>query len=423
MHYLESVHIASDRNLIDMRFPVQYVQRPHLNFRGFSGTVASGVLRSGDEVMAVPSGRRSRIASVITYDGELAEAFAPMSVTVTLEDEIDVSRGDMLVHPGNVPRVDRTCEAMVVWMAEQPLVPGKQYLIKHTTKVVTGAVSTLRYRVDVNTLHRQDAPALNMNEVGRCTLTVNQPLAFDPYSKNRLTGAFIFIDRLTNNTVGAGMIIDREANRAGYVEDNWAKEPQGEHLHGQFSHVSAEERQGRFGQKPTTILFTGLTGAGKSTLAYALERRLFETGRAAFVLDGQNMRLGISRDLGFSAGERSENLRRSAEMARLMNEAGLICILAFLAPSEAVRQKAREVVGAERFLEVYLSAPVEVCRQRDDDGMYAKADAGEISDFPGVSAPYDVPQSPDLILPTHELPIDACVAKIMQLLEARQIVA
>ncbi|HEY5311162.1 MAG TPA: sulfate adenylyltransferase subunit CysN, partial [Pirellulales bacterium] len=197
LHYLETVHIASDRNLIDMRFPVQYVLRPHLNFRGFAGTVASGVVRKGDEVIAVPSGRRSRVASISTYDGELDEAFTPMSVALTLEDEIDVSRGDMLVHPGNLPRVDRTLEAMVVWMAAEPLVPGKQYAIKHTTRLALGAVSTLRYRVDVNTLHRENAPVLNMNEVGRCTFTLNQPIAFDAYNKNSATGAFIIIDRLT----------------------------------------------------------------------------------------------------------------------------------------------------------------------------------------------------------------------------------
>jgi bifunctional enzyme CysN/CysC len=422
MHYLESVHIASDRNLIDMRFPVQYVLRPDLNFRGFCGSLASGIVRRGDEVVALPSGRRSRVQSIVTYDGELEEAFAPMSITITLEDEVDVSRGDMLVHVGNVPRVDRTLEAMIVWMGEEPLLPGKQYLIKQTTKTTPGVVSTLRYRVDVNTLHRQDAPVLNMNEVGRCTLTLSQPLAFDPYRKNRSTGAFIFIDRMTNRTVGAGMVIDRDANLAGYTQDHWGEaEQQG--LQRQLSQVTLAERSARFGQRPTTILLTGLTGAGKTTIAYALERKLFEAGRAATVLDGQNMRLGISKDLGFTASERSENLRRSIGVARLMNEAGMICICAFLAPSEAVRQKAREAVGEDRYLEIYLSAPLDVCRQRDTEGMYAQADEGKITDFPGVSAAYDVPQSPDLVLPTHEISVEASVDKIMQLLEAKGILS
>jgi bifunctional enzyme CysN/CysC len=311
---------------------------------------------------------------------------------------------------------------MVVWMAEEPLVPGKQYFIKHTTKLVNGSVSTLRYRVDVNTLHRQEAPVLKMNEVGRCTLALNQPVAFDPYRKNRATGALIFIDRLTNNTVGAGMIIDRETN-VGLGQDHWSQEPRQAEAGGRLSQVTAEEREARLGQKPATILLTGLTGAGKTTIAYALERRLFAAGRFSCVLDGQNMRRGISRDLGFSAAERSENLRRSIEVARITNDAGLICICAFLAPDAAVRAKAREVIGADRFLEIHVSAPLEICRQRDREGMYARADAGEIAEFPGVSAPYDVPQHPDLVLPTHELGIEECVEKIVQLLEERQVLA
>jgi bifunctional enzyme CysN/CysC len=373
--------------------------------------------------MALPSGRRSKITDIVTYDGSVDEAFAPMSVTVTLADEIDVSRGDMLVHPGNLPRVDRAIEAMVVWMAAEPLVPGKQYMIKHSTKVALGSVSTLRYRVDVNTLHRQNAPVLNMNEVGRVTVTLNQPIAFDPYRKNRSTGAFVIIDRMTNSTVGAGMIIDRESSARDVAQDHWGSEQREENLHGQPSEVTSEERQARFGQRPTTILLTGLTGAGKTTIAYALERRLFEAGRSAYVLDGQNMRLGISRDLGFSEIDRSENLRRSVEVARLMNDAGLICICALLAPSESVRQKAREAIGDDRFLEIYLSAPLEVCRRRDTEGMYAKADAGQIAEFPGVSAPYDVPTSPDLTLPTHELSVEECVNRIVGLLESRKLIA
>jgi bifunctional enzyme CysN/CysC len=209
LHYLETVHIASDRNLVDLRFPVQYVNRPNLDFRGFSGTVASGIVRPGDEIVAVPSGQKSRVRTIASYDGELAEAFPPMAVTLTLEDEIDVSRGDALVHPGNLPRVDRSFEAMVVWMAEEPLTPGKGYLFKQTTNLVSGQVSAIRYRVDVNTLHRDGAEAIAMNEVARCRVTVNRPIAFDPYRRNRTTGAFIVIDRLTNRTVGAGMILDR----------------------------------------------------------------------------------------------------------------------------------------------------------------------------------------------------------------------
>jgi bifunctional enzyme CysN/CysC len=417
MPLLETVYIGSDRNMEDFRFPVQLVLRPNLDFRGFAGTVASGIIRKGDEVMSLPSRKRSRVKSIVTFDGELEEAFASQSVTLTLEDEIDSSRGDMLVRPGNVPKVDHRFDAMVVWMAEEPLVPGKQYLFKQTSKLVPGAVGTLRYRVDVNTLHRQPAPTLALNEIGRCGITLTGPIAFDAYRRNRATGGFIMIDRISNNTVAAGMILDREADAAG--GDHWDDAPAAEHLHGEASGVTAAEREARFGQKPATILLTGLTGAGKSTLARALERRLFDMGRGVAVLDGQNMRLGISRDLGFSAGERSENLRRSVEVARLFNDAGLICIAAFVAPDEAVRRKAADRVGPDRFLVVHLSAPVEVCRTRDADGHYPRADAGELANFPGVSASYEPPAKPDLVLPTHEWPVGRCVDELVALLEAR----
>jgi len=417
MQFLESVYIASDRNLEDFRLPVQYVNRPHLDFRGFCGTIASGIVRQGDEVMALPSRKTSRVKSIVTFDGELDETFAPQAVTLTLEDEIDISRGDMIVRPGNVPRIEQRFECTIVWMAEEPLVPGKPYLFKSAAKTVSGSVQTLRYQIDVNTLHRRDAPVLNLNEIGRCAVQLNQPIACDGYKRNRATGAFVVIDRLTNVTVGAGMILDRVTSEQ--RRDHWDDEPMAADLVSQRSNVTIDERSARFGQKPVTVLLTGLTGAGKSTIAYALERRLFDAGRAAVVLDGQNMRLGISRDLGFTVDDRSENLRRSAEVARLMNGAGLVCIAAFVAPEEDVRQKAADVVGRDRFLVVHLSAPVEVCRQRDTDGHYAKADAGEMVEFPGVSAPYEEPTTPDLVLPTHELPVEDCVDRIWQLLEAR----
>ncbi|NOY40410.1 MAG: sulfate adenylyltransferase subunit CysN [Planctomycetes bacterium] len=415
MHLLEHVHIASDRNLIDFRYPVQYVNRPHLDFRGFCGTIASGRIHRGDEVMVLPSRKTSRVKSIVTYDGDLEEAFAPLSVTLTLEDEIDVSRGDMLVRPKNVPQIADSFDATIVWMAEEPMVPGKQYAIKQTTKTVTGSISTLRYRIDVNTLHREDAPTLALNEIGRCQMQLNQPVAFDGYRNNHGTGAFIIIDRITNATVAAGMILQRTA---GDKKDHWDDQAD-EHLQTERSNVSAEERQARYGQQPVTVLLTGLAGAGKTTLAYALERKLFDMGRACCVLDGQNMRRGISRDLGFTADDRSENLRRSAEVAKLMNDAGMVCIAAFLAPREEVRQKAAEVVGRERFLVVHLNAPIEVCRERDQEGLYGAADEGEIANFPGVSSPYEEPANADLVLATHELDVDNCVEQIMELLAGR----
>ncbi|MBI1367313.1 MAG: sulfate adenylyltransferase subunit CysN [Planctomycetes bacterium] len=419
MHLLENVHIAADRNMTDFRMPVQYVNRPNLDFRGFCGTVASGVVRPGDEVMVLPSRKKSRVRKIVTMDGDLDEGFPPLSLTLTLTDEIDVSRGDMLVHPGNVPTVADKFDAMVVWMHETPMVPGKQYYIKHTTRTVVGSVSTLRYQIDVNTLHRKDAPTLALNEIGRCQIKLNQAVAFDAYKKNRTTGAFILIDRLTNATVAAGMILDRATGDA--TGDHWDDAPSSEKLHAEHSIVTPDERRARFGQTPATVLFTGLSGAGKTTTAYALERRLFEAGRAATVLDGQNMRLGISRDLGFSAEARSENLRRGAEVAKLMNDAGLICLCAFVAPSEEARTKAANVIGAPRFIVVHLDAPLDVCRKRDQEGLYGAADAGEIAQFPGVSAPYEAPAKPDLKLDTAKTPVAECVDKVMALLESRGI--
>jgi bifunctional enzyme CysN/CysC len=370
--------------------------------------------------MSLPSRKKSRVKSIVTFDGELDEAFAPQSVTLTLEDEIDSSRGDMLVRPGNLPKVDHKFEASIVWMSDEPLVPGKQYFFKQTSKMTTGAVSTLRYRIDVNSLHREPAPVLALNEIGRCAITLTSPIAHDAYRRNRTTGGFIMIDRLTNATVGAGMILDREPDEG--TGDHWGESPTAGQLHGESSAVTADERQARFGQKPATVLLTGLTGAGKSTLAKALERKLFDMGRAVVVLDGQNMRLGISKDLGFTTAERSENLRRSVEVARLFNDAGILCIGAFVAPDEDVRQKAADRVGRERFLVVHLAAPVDVCRQRDTDGHYKLADAGELANFPGVSAPYEPPAEPDLVLPTHEWPVGRCVAAVIALLEERGLV-
>jgi bifunctional enzyme CysN/CysC len=417
MHHLENVHIASDRNLIDFRYPVQFVNRPNLDFRGFCGTVASGRIRKGETVMSLPSRKTSRVKSIVTFDGEIDEAFAPQSVTLTLTDEIDVSRGDMLVRPDNVPQMAEAFDATIVWMTEEPLTPGKQYWFKAASKTAAGSVSNLRYRIDVNTLHRQDAENLGLNEIGRCHVRLNQPIAFDGYRQNKGTGAFIVIDRMTNVTVGAGMILDRAAAED---VDHW-DDAASVGTTSEQSTVTPAERAGRFGQKPATVLITGLAGAGKTTTAYALERKLFDMGRAACVLDGRNMRQGISRDLGFSVSDRSENLRRSAEAAKLLNDAGLICVAAFLAPEESVRQKAAEVVGRERFLVVHLDAPLEVCRQRDTSGMYVKADSGEIANVPGVSSAYEPPKNPDLVLDTSKTPVDECVAQIVKLLAGRGI--
>ncbi len=420
MHFIENVHIASDRNLIDFRLPVQYVNRPHQDFRGYCGTVTSGIVRKGDEVIALPSRRASRVKAIHTYDGELNEAHASQAITLTLEDELDISRGDVLAHPGNLPRVEDRLEAIVVWMDEEALVPSKRYTIKHLTRYASCSVSRLRYRIDVNNLHRQDAAALQLNEIGRCTIELNQPLVYDDYITNRTSGAFILVDQISNGTVGAGMIIARRSDET--RQDHWDTAPRSEQLQRQSSPVSTAERETRYGQRGSTLLLTGLSGSGKSTIGSALERKLYDLGHNVAMLDGQNMRLGLSRDLGFSAEARSEAMRRGAEVARLMNDAGMIVILGYIAPSANVRERARGVIGEDRFLMVHLDAPVEVCRARDTDGVYSLADAGEIGVFPGINAHYDDPESPDLRLDTSTNDVDACVEQLIELLRKRSII-
>lgn len=416
MNFLESVYIGSDRNLEDFRLPIQYVNRPNLDFRGFCGTIASGILRKGDPIMVLPSKRTSKVKRIVTQDGDLDEAFCPQSITVVLEDEVDCSRGDMIVRPGNVPKSSNQFDATIVWLNAEALLPGKTYLFKHTTQTIPGQIDSLRYRVDVNTLHRSPAPDLQLNEIGRCSITLSQSIYFDAYKRNRTTGAFIIIDRLTNATVGAGMITDRDAARG---KAAWEASEQESRTVESMTEVSAQERSARFGQSPATLLFTGLTGTGKSTIARAVERALFDQGRAVMVLDGEKMRSGVNQDLGYSVEDRSENLRRSAHIARIMNDAGLICLAAFTAPSESIRVRCADLVGKDRILVVHLTADESVRKSRDSKGHYAKAEAGVLPNFPGVSAPYEAPENADLVIDSGKLSVDECVEQVLKLLRDR----
>ncbi len=423
LHYLETVHIASDRNLIDFRFPVQYVSRPDQNFRGYMGTVASGTVKVGDELVVLPGGTTNRVQKVLGVSGDLEVSFPPHATTLVLEDEVDISRGDMLVHVGNQPSVSREFEAMLVWMDEEFMAPGRPYIIKHATRTINGRVSKLHYQVDVNTLHRRDADGLGLNEIGRCTMRVHQPLVYDTYRKNAATGSFIVIDRVSNNTVGAGMIIGPAGMSAGTGVGHWDQIPSSEYLEPQYSQVSLVERKERTGHQPATVLLTGLSEAGKRDVAYALERRLFDESRAVKVLDGQNIRLGLSRDLGFSPSHRSENLRRVSAVANLFNDAGFFCICCFVAPHEEIRAKFKQAIGAERFIEVHVNASLEYCRGRDSEGLYAKAEAGELENFPGVTTPYEEPKNPDLVVTPEEDAVEECVARIIGVLEERGFLA
>ena len=420
MNFLETVYIGSDRNLQDFRMPVQYVNRPNLDFRGFCGTIASGIVRPGEEIMVLPSRQTSKVKEIVTFEGAVEEAFAPLSITLTLEDEIDASRGDMIVRPGNLPRSRDQIEAMLVWMDSESMVPGKTYLFKHTSQTQPGTIESLKYQVDVNTLHRNPAPELGLNEIGRVSISLNAPIHFDAYRRNRSTGAFIVVDRITNATVAAGMILDKSGD--GSPKSVWDDEAQNDDNKTEFSAVSAEERTARFGQKPATVLLTGLTGSGKTSICQAVERKLFEQGRAVAMIDGEKVRGGLTRDLGYTADDRSENLRRSGHLAHILNDAGLICLASFVAPSEDVRQKVGTLIGEDRFLVVHVATSLEVCRERDTKGQYKLADEGELPNFPGVTAKYEAPPNPDLTLNTADQSIDACADAVIELLRSKQFI-
>lgn len=384
--HLESVQIGGDRNLVDFRFPVQYVNRPNLDFRGFAGTIASGVVRPGDQVMALPSKKVSRVKAIVTAEGELEQAFASQAVTITLEDEIDASRGDMFVHLNNLPHIGRRLEAMLVWMGEQPLVPGQQYQIKQGTQLVNGVVAKVRYQIDINTLRQKGDEPLNLNEIGRVEINVSRPLCFDAYEQNRATGSFVIIDRLSNATVAAGMIIDRVSG-----SDEVDAASVNEALSRRESLVSRPARADQLGHHAATIWFTGLPKSGTDTLALTLEKALFDLGLQAKSIIGNDLRQDLSHDLGFSGDERSENVRRAAAVCRLLNDSGVITLVALTAPTVDDRELARQITGADSFHEIHVAATLEQCEARDDTGVYGRARNGEISNLPGINGPYDPP--------------------------------
>jgi bifunctional enzyme CysN/CysC len=411
LQQLEAAPIPSNCKSDALRLPIQWVNRPDASFRGFSGTIASGTLRVGDPVTILPSRRCSSISRIVTMDGDLDQAAAPDSITVTLQDEIDVARGDMIVSPDDQPRVSRHAEANLIWMSEAALVPGKPYWFKQTTRRSSCEVESIAYRVDINTLERNSVASLSLNEIGRCQIKLLDPIAFDSYDQNRATGSFILVDRITHQTVAAGMLVPQsgEPGTSGHwFESSTMVRPQAAK-----SLISAQDRSSRYGQDPLTILITGLSGSGKTSVALELERQLFASGRTAILLDGQTMRLGLSRDLGFSAEERSENLRRAAEIAKLINDSGQICIAAFVAPSAGVRQKARQLIGTDRFTHVHLSTPVAVCRRRDVTGQYLAADKGEIRSFPGVTFEYEMPLDADMCFDTEDLSVGEIVHSVL----------
>ena len=412
LHHLENVNISSHYNYIDMRFPVQYVMRPNLDFRGFAGTVASGVIRPGDKVMVLPSKQTTTIKSIQNWSGELKYAFPPMPIVATLADEVDASRGDMIVPVNNLPHINSEFDAMLVWMSESPAQESSHYLIKHCCSMIPATLEKIRYEIDVNTMRKKPPKTpmtLGLNGIARVKIVLHRQLAFDAFLRNHATGAFILIDRLTNATVAAGMIVDKTS-----AEDKKAANVKSSNITSVQSLVSAEDRARLLGHRPKTLWLTGLSGSGKSTIAKALEKRLVDSGKLAFILDGDNIRHRLNRDLGFSDSDRTENIRRISEVARLMNDAGAIVITAFISPFAADREMARENIRSEYFTEIFIDTPLEVCEQRDPKGLYKKARNGEIAGFTGIGSPYEPPQKPDLTISTSGKTVEECVDEILR---------
>ena len=419
LHHLEHVQVAGDRNLRDLRFPVQTVLRSAdgPGPRALAGTVASGTIRPGDPVLALPSGARSTVASVATIDGPLAGAPAGRAVAVTLADDVDVGRGEMLVRPGNLPTVASELDAMVCWMDPAPLRPGRRYRLRHTTRELAAEVEVV-YRVDVDTLHRETAETLGFNDIGRVRVTTGAPVCVDPYAVNRETGAFVLVDPDTHATVAAGVVRGRAVRPAQAVRAAWTgrtERPVSPDVVWQGAAVSLAERERAQGHRAAVVWFTGLPGAGKTTVAREVERRLFASGVRTALLDGDRVRHGLSGDLGFSPADRRENVRRVGEVARLLVESGAVALCAFVSPDRADRDRVRALLPEGRFVEVWVDVDVETARRRDPKGLYARADAGEI-DLTGVTAPYDPPLHAEVVLDTARQSVahsaDAVVAAL-----------
>lgn len=393
LHFLETVHISSDRNFDDLRYPVQFVSRPDRDFRGFCAKVASGIIKKGDTVMVLPSRKTSTVTSIVTYDGELEQAFPPQSVTVTLAHEIDISRGEMLVHPDNLPHVERQFEAMLVWMDEKPMNPHTQFYIKHNTNTTKARFDAIRYKVDVNSLEKSEITHLELNEIGRVVITTVKPLFFDAYKKNRNTGSFVLIDPISHNTCAVGMILDKihaDGLPQRITDADKQKIDKG------ISLISKQEYENRYNQKGATIWITGLHGSGKNQLAYSLERQLFNQDAIVVLFDGSTVRSGLSKELDYTPADRAENLRRVAEVCKVLNDQGIITICSFISADDSVRSQVASIIGNERFTLVYMDADITYCKQNKPE-LYTLIEQGKIDNLPGIDCPYDIPTNPDII--------------------------
>jgi bifunctional enzyme CysN/CysC len=405
LDHLERVEVEEDRRGAPFRLPVQWVNRPHLDFRGFTGTIPSGSVRRGDAIVVAASGRQSLVTQILSAGRETEAAEAGEAVTLTLADEIDIARGDVLARPDSRPEVADQFTAHLIWMSQEPMLPGRSYLLKIGARTTPASVTELKHRIDVNTLDKLAAKTLELNEVGLCNLATTMPVAYDAYADNRETGAFILIDRLTNETAAAGMIahgLRRATN-----------------IHRQGLTVTREARAAIKHQRPAVLWFTGLSGAGKSTIANLIEAKLLARGAHTVLLDGDNVRHGLNKDLGFTAADRVENIRRIAEVARLMTDAGLIVLTSFISPFRAERQLARELAAPGEFIEIYVETPLETAIARDPKGLYKRALAGEIKNFTGVDQPYEAPEAAEIVLSTANATPEALAERVLEELAAR----
>ena len=401
--YLETVNLTPRDKGVNFRMPIQWVNRPNLNFRGFSGTIASGQITPGDEIIVIPSGKRSHVKKIVTMDGNLNKACEAQAITLTLTDEIDISRGDMICGTDSPAEQSDQFLAKILWMSDKPMLPGRSYLIKTTNKTVSGIITKLKHKINVNDFTHVAGNTLALNEVGVCNISLGQSIAFDPYMKNRTTGSFILIDRQSNETIGMGLI-DFSLRRASNVV--W-----------QDLEISKAERAEQKHQKPVLLWFTGLSGSGKSTIANLVEKRLFDMGRHTYILDGDNVRHGLNKDLGFTEADRVENIRRVGEVSKLMADAGLIVLASFISPYRAERQMARRLMDDSEFIEIFVDTPLDVVEKRDVKGLYAKARRGEIKNFTGIDSEYQIPKNPEITVSTVKLNAEQAADKIVRYLE------
>jgi bifunctional enzyme CysN/CysC len=406
--YLEGVDVETEETSLPFRMPVQWVNRPDLDFRGYAGRIAGGIVRPGDDVRVLPSGKQSKIARIVTMDSDLDEGVSGQSVTLTLTDEIDISRGDVIATSETPPEISDQFDTTIIWLSEEPMLPGRSYRMKTSSRLVSATVNAPKHKTDVNTLQKLPAKTLQLNEIGNCTLAVDRPIAFDSYNENRQTGSFILIDRMTNNTVGMGMInfpLRRAAN-----------------IHWQNLDINKAANAEQKGQSPAVLWFTGLSGSGKSTIANEVQRRLFASGRHSFILDGDNVRHGLNRDLGFTDADRVENIRRVAEVSKLMVDAGLITLVSFISPFRAERDLARNLMEEGEFIEIFVNTPLSVAETRDPKGLYKKARAGNLKNFTGIDSPYEAPENPEIEINTDDMSLEDAAERVINGLIERGII-